>query len=242
MSTDGDGHKDGWTAIAGEVSGATDHLQRAHVFWRLLRHPILTPVELAEDPAYKSQVKLFWLSFGFAFAVVLGAMTNFVNWYVEDNSTSPDTALAVSRYALLQTIHMAVQIPLGYYLYRLAARRERSPRSYFKLYLIVMAVSMIMLLALLTALLAGIILINELTSEDTGIMILSYVPSELIAELAFLAVLIGYPVVVNRRFWDLRWRYALLITLALVVVSMLTKPAALWVLEQPAIKALGAYW
>lgn len=212
--------QEGWGAVLEQVAKGDGGTLLATAL-AIVRDPIGGPVRLALDPTYGGHIK-FYLTFVSAAFVLAFVLPQELSRSLLGMDTGGDHSL-VKRMMVLQALIVLVGAPALYYLFRWKSGTERSPLSYFKLTLLGIAVSNLLVVVLLGILLAGLVAAAVLFPKYV-----SSKPSDLqpifnvlvaIASIASLA----YVTLLHKRFWNIHWIWpasiALLFQITIEVVS-----------------------
>lgn len=239
-AADNSSDQEGWSGVAKDVAGTSESGGFFATLFALIRHPVRATLLRAEDPAYTQHVKFFTTCFGVWLAVGLIVIPKLVTWYTGEVLPDYNQKSTIISLSILQYLQLAVSIPLSFYLYRLGATRTRSPRSYFKFALIGAGLALVMSVAMQVARILAIIAIRETLREDLAASIVQS-PALIMAVNALVMVApVVLAIILNRAFWNLRWRFVIPVALAILAIELSVLLAAIQVLSTDGAQALIA--
>jgi hypothetical protein len=234
--------KDGWRAIAAEVAGTVEGYGLASIFKRLVRAPVAGVVELTEDPGYQGHMTFFSAALTISLSFCFLILPRLFGLYTGESAAVSNAAETATQTTIIQYIEVAVFVVAGFYLFRLAATKDRSPRDYFKFAMIGTGALLLLLISIVTFRILVILALDAALPEAVSEAIIESPVMILIANLATTIATIWYSAALNRRFWGLRWRHAVPIVLALTVLDVGVVAASKQVLETAPVKAMMTFF
>lgn len=220
---------EGWGAVLKQVAKGDGGTLLATAL-AILREPVGGPVRLALDPNYSGHIK-FYLTFVSAAFVLMFVAPQEMSRSLFGMDVAGDHSL-VKRMMVLQALIVLVLTPTLYYFFRWKSGEDRTPVSYFKLALLIIAVSNLVVVGVLALLICGLIFAAVLLPKhvssapaDLQAVYNVFLPISAIASLAYVTL-------VHARFWNMRWIWPAVVAVA----GQLAVEAVTW----PILNALGS--
>ncbi|MBX9682522.1 MAG: hypothetical protein K2X41_01915 [Hyphomicrobium sp.] len=230
--------RDGWKAVAKDVSNSADAQGFFAILLILIRHPVSETLKLADDPTYRDHVKFFSACFGVWLAFGLVGVPRVVTWYTGDAIADTGGKATVLALTILQYLELLISIPLSFYLYRLGATVQRTPRSYFKFSMIGAGLALLLSVAMQSIRVGSIIAIRQALPEETALAIVQDPALIALVNVVVMAAPVILAIVLNRAFWRLRWRFVVPVALVILAIDVSALLAAIAVLSTDGAQSL----
>lgn len=230
--------RDGWKAVAKDVSNSADAQGFFATLLILIRHPVSETLKLADDPTYRDHVKFFSACFGVWLAFGLVGVPRVVTWYTGDAIADTGGKATVLALTILQYLELLISIPLSFYLYRLGATVQRTPRSYFKFAMIGAGLALLLSVAMQSIRVGSIIAIRQALPEETALAIVQDPALIALVNVVVMAAPVILAIVLNRAFWRLRWRFVVPVALIILAIDVSALLAAIAVLSTDGAQSL----
>lgn len=124
------GVQPGWSGVVAEAAGIGERFGTFQVFQQMLRAPVTATLRLTDDESYKGHLSFFLTMLGAKLFLVLGLAPHIVR--LISGKPGIDSGMAIARENILQILSLLIFLPIGYYLYRFAAKADRTQRSYYR--------------------------------------------------------------------------------------------------------------